>query len=167
MKQYAVDAAVFKPTNISVESATADGIQARIQGDLVLDAGRIKKAPVRNLGRFVTWIGREAETGQSEVEVHLPEYGNVLVGTASLPSIKVNIQNGHINHVNVLADLVAGDIPGIHAVAVDWLEGRLGHLRLQGTATVPLRSGILSLGEQTITHSITFHGRSRDSFFDK
>ncbi|OGM39891.1 hypothetical protein ABOM_011379 [Aspergillus bombycis] len=157
VKQYAVDAAVFKPTNISVESATADGIQARIQGDLVLDAGRIKKAPVRNLGRFVTWIGREAETGQSEVEVYLPEYGNVLVGTASLPSIKVNIQNGHINHVNVLADLVAGDIPGIRAVAVDWLEGRLGRLRVQGKATVPLKSGILSLGEQTITDSITFH----------
>lgn len=164
VKQYAVDATVFNPTNVSVESATADGIQARIQGDLVLDAGRIKKAPVRNLGRFVTWIGREVETGQSEVEVYLPEYGNVLVGTASLPSIKVNIQNGHVNHVNFLADLVAGDIPGIRAVAVDWLEGRLDRLRVQGKATVPLKSGILSLGEQTITDSITFHGKSRYSF---
>ncbi|KAE8136858.1 hypothetical protein BDV38DRAFT_283534 [Aspergillus pseudotamarii] len=157
VKQYAVDAIVFTPTNVSVESATADGIQARIQGDLVLDAGRIKKAPVRNIGRFATWIGREVETGQSEVEVYLPEYGNVLLGTASLPSIKVNIQNGHVNHVNFLADLVAGDIPGIRAVAVDWLEGRLGRLRVQGKATVPLKSGILSLGEQTITDSITFH----------
>ncbi|KAE8323386.1 hypothetical protein BDV39DRAFT_182418 [Aspergillus sergii] len=157
VKQYAVDAAVFNPTNVSVESATADGIQARIQGDLVLDAGRIKKAPVRNLGRFVTWIGREVETGQSEVEVYLPEYGNVLVGTASLPSIRVNIQNGHVNHVNFLADLVAGDIPGIRAVAVDWLEGRLDRLRVQGKATLPLKSGILSLGEQTITDSVTFH----------
>ncbi|KAE8353904.1 hypothetical protein BDV28DRAFT_132167 [Aspergillus coremiiformis] len=157
VKQYVLDATVFNPTNVSVESATADGIQARIQGDLLLDANRIQKAPVRNLGRFVTWIGREVESGQSEVQVYLPEYGNVLVGTASIPSIKVNIQNGHINHVDFLAELVAGDIPGIRAVAVDWLEGRLGRLRVQGKAAIPLKSGILSLGEQTITDDITFH----------
>ncbi|KAE8390651.1 hypothetical protein BDV23DRAFT_155021 [Aspergillus alliaceus] len=157
VKQYVLDATVFNPTNVSVESATADGIQTRIQGDLVLDAGRIRKAPVRNLGRFVTWIGKEIETGESEVQVYLPEYGNVLVGTASLPSIKANIQNGHINHIDFLAELVAGDIPSIRAVAVDWLEGKLGRLQVKGKATVPLKSGILSLGEQTIADSVTFH----------
>ncbi|KAF7586763.1 hypothetical protein BBP40_008356 [Aspergillus hancockii] len=154
VKEYAMDATVFKPTNVSVESATEDGIQVRIQGELVLDASRIKKAPVRNLGRFVTWIGREAETGQSEVQVYLPEYGNVLVGTASLPSIKVNIQNGHVNHVDFMAELAAGDIGGIRAVATDWLEGRLNRLLLQGKAEVPLKSGILSLGKETIAQSI-------------
>ncbi|KAE8150086.1 hypothetical protein BDV25DRAFT_155026 [Aspergillus avenaceus] len=155
VKQYALDATTFRPTNVSVESATADGIRARIQGDLVLDADRIDEGPVRNLGRFVTWIGREVETAPSEAQVYLPEYGNILVGTANLPPLKVNIQNGHINHVDFVADLVAGDIPGIRAVALDWLEGRLGHLRVQGKTTVHLKSGIFNLGEQAITESIT------------
>ncbi|PYH47482.1 uncharacterized protein BP01DRAFT_363894 [Aspergillus saccharolyticus JOP 1030-1] len=154
VKEYVKDATVFKPTNISIESTTTTGVRARIQGNLNLDARRIRKTPVRNLGRFVTWIGREVETGDSEVEVFLPEYGNVLVGTASLPPLKINIQNGHINHVDFIADLVAGDVQGIRSVALDWLDGRLGRVRLDGRATMHLKSGWLDLGAQTITDSI-------------
>ncbi|PYH77195.1 hypothetical protein BO82DRAFT_345406 [Aspergillus uvarum CBS 121591] len=154
VKEYVKDATVFNPTNVSIESTTATGVRARIQGNLILDAQRIRKRPVRDLGRFVTWIGREVETGESEVEVHLPEYGNVLVGTASLPPLNINIQNGHVNHVDFIADLVAGDVQGIRSVALDWLDGRLGHVRVDGRATMHLQSGLLDLGTQTITDSI-------------
>ncbi|KAF9887854.1 hypothetical protein FE257_009514 [Aspergillus nanangensis] len=156
VKQYAQEAVVLKPTNLSIESATADGMRTRIRADVVLDADRVRKSPVRNLGRFVTWIAREVETGQSDVQVYLPEYGNVLVGTASVPSVKLRIQNGHVNHIDFFADVVAGDIPGIRSVAMDWLEGRLGHLRVKGAATLHLTSGILSLGEQLLSDSVTF-----------
>ncbi|RAL09018.1 uncharacterized protein BO97DRAFT_445840 [Aspergillus homomorphus CBS 101889] len=154
VKEYVKDATVFQPTNVSIDSTTATGVRARIRGNLILDAQRIRKTPVRNLGRFVTWIGREVETGESEVEVYLPEYGNVLVGTASLPSLNINIQNGHINHVDFVANLAAGDIQGIRSVAMDWLDGRLGRVRLDGKATMHLKSGLLDLGVQTITDSV-------------
>ncbi|EAW10186.1 uncharacterized protein ACLA_046520 [Aspergillus clavatus NRRL 1] len=159
VKEYAKEAAVFHPTEISIDSATADGLRTRVQGEFVLDANRVQKQPVRTLGRLVTWIGREVETGQSEVQVYLPEYGNILVGTAYIPSIKFNIRNGHTNNVDFLADLTAGDIQGIRAVAGDWLEGRLGQLRVKGRATVHLKSGLFGLGEQTLSDSVTFEDK--------
>ncbi|GIC91202.1 uncharacterized protein Aud_007644 [Aspergillus udagawae] len=156
VKEYAKEAAVFRPTDISINSTTEDGVRTRIQGKFVLDADRVQKRSVRTLGRLVTWISREVETGQSEVQVYLPDYGNILAGTASLPSIKVNVQNGHTNNLDFLADLIAGDLVGIRAVADDWIEGRLGQLRVNGKAIVPLKSGLLSLGEQIVTDSVTF-----------
>lgn len=158
VKRYAEEATVFKPTHLSIDSATSDGVRARVEGEFVVDANRVQRRTVRNLGRMATWIGREVETSQSDLEVYLPEYGNVLVGTASLPSIKVNVRNGHTNHVDVLADLATGNIPGIRAVAMDWLEGRLGQLRVKGKATLHLKSGLLSLGRQTVFKSIAFEG---------
>ncbi|KAL4937550.1 hypothetical protein BDV06DRAFT_232533 [Aspergillus oleicola] len=157
-KQYVKEAAVFKPTNLSVESATSEGVKTRVQADVVLDANRVRSAPVKNIGRFVTWIGSEVETGESHVDVYLPEYGNALVGSATLPPIKISIRNSHVNHLDFEADLVAGKVEGLHSIAVDWLEGRLEHLLLQGKATLHLKSGLLSLGEQSLVDSITYKG---------
>ncbi|KAL6234197.1 hypothetical protein BDW75DRAFT_212950 [Aspergillus navahoensis] len=158
VKQYVKEAAVFKPTNLSVVSATSEGVRARVQGDVVLDANRVESGSARNIGRFVTWIGREVETGQSEVNVYLPEYGNVLVGSASLPSIRISIRNGHVNHLDFEADLVAGSVEGLRSVAVDWLKGRLDRLLLHGSVILHLKSGLLSLGEQTLDDSMVFEG---------
>ncbi|KAL5050318.1 hypothetical protein BDW71DRAFT_173608 [Aspergillus fruticulosus] len=161
VKQYVKEAAVFKPTNISVVSATSEGVKTRVQGDVVFHANRVESGSARNIGRFVTWIGREVETGQSEVNLYLPEYGNAPVGSASLPSIKISIRNGHVNHLDFEADLVAGSVEGLRSVAVDWLEGRQDRLLLQGSVILHLKSGLLSLGEQTLHHSIVFE---RDDF---
>ncbi|KAL3437687.1 hypothetical protein BDV09DRAFT_161745 [Aspergillus tetrazonus] len=158
VKQYVKEAAIFRPTNLSVVSATSEGVRARVQGDIVLDADRVKSESARNIGRFVTWIGKEVETGQSEVIVRLPEYENALVGSASLPSIKVSIRNGHVNHLDFEADLIAGDIEGLRSVAVDWLEGRLDRLLLHGSVILHLKSGLLSLGEQILDDSVVFEG---------
>ncbi|KAJ5673866.1 hypothetical protein N7462_009305 [Penicillium macrosclerotiorum] len=156
VKEYAQEAAVFKPTALSIDSTTPDGVRARIQGDFVMDANRVKNKHMRNFGRFITWIATEVETGESNVDVYLPEYGNILVGNAALPSIKVNIRNGHQNHVDFLADLHAGDIQGIHSIAMDWIEGRLGRLSIRGKATIHLKSGLISMGTQVITDTVTF-----------
>lgn len=158
VRRYAEEAAVFKPTHLSIDSSTANGVRARVQGDFAVDANRAQRGTVRNLGRLATWIGREAETSQSDLEVYLPEYGNILVGTASIPSIKVNIRDGHTNHVDFMANLAAGDIPGIRAVAMDWLEQRLGRLRVNGKSTLKIKSGIFNLGMQKVARSITFEG---------
>lgn len=158
VQEYGQKAAVFKPTAISIDSTTPDGVRARVQGDFVMDSGRVKSKPVRGIGRLATWIAREIETSPSNVEVYLPEYGNVLVGTAAVPTIKLNVRNGHHTTVDFLADLQAGDIQGIHAVAIDWIEGRLGRLSLKGKATVGLKSGLIVLGTQVLTHNVIFEG---------
>lgn len=159
VKEYAKEAALFKPTALSIDSTTPDGVRARVQGDFVMDADRVKSQPMRNFGRFATWIAREIETGPSDVDVYLPEYGNVLVGKAAVPSIKVNIRNGHHNHVDFLTDLTAGDTKGVHSIVMDWIEGRLGRLSIKGRATLHLKTGPISLGTQTITDTITFEGQ--------
>lgn len=158
VKEYAQEAAVFKPTALSIDSTTQDGVRARVQGDFVMDARRVKKKPMRDFGRFMTWIAREVETSESDVDVYLPEYGNILVGNAHLPSIKVNIRNGHQTHVDFVTSLTAGDIKGLHSIARDWIEGRLARLSVRGKATLHLKSGIIGLGTQTLTDTVTFEG---------
>jgi len=156
VEQYAQQAVVFDPTSLSIDSFTPTGVRARIEGNFMMDARRVQKKPVRDLGKFFTYIAREAESGESEVEVLLPEYGNVALGTARVPAIKVDLRNGHRTHVDFLSDLQPGDIDGIRRIANDWIEGRLGQLRALGRAQVPLKSGIFSLGKQTIRQEMLF-----------
>ncbi|KAI9815062.1 MAG: hypothetical protein M1827_002905 [Pycnora praestabilis] len=159
VEQYAMQAMVFEPTNLSIDSFTTTGVRARVQGTFELDASRVKKSAVRNVGRAGTWVARQIESGKSNVDVYLPEYGNVLLGTAAIPQILVNIRNGHTTYIDFLTDLEPGDINGIRRVANDWLDGRLGQLRVQGKADVAFKSGIFHLGTQTISESLVFEGQ--------
>jgi len=158
-EEYAKQSLVIEPTSLSIETFTPIGVTARIQADFKLDASRVKSDAVRNLGRFGTWIAREVESKESKVEVYLPEYGNLLVGTAIVPPVVVNIRNGQITHVNFTADLLPGDMTGIRGVVNDWLDGRLGQLRVQGKADISLKSGIFPLGTQSISESLVFEGQ--------
>ena len=159
MEEYAKEAMVFEPTDLSIDSLTSSGVKARVQGDFSLDATRVHKKPVRDLGRFGAWIARAVESKQSTVKVYLPEYGNLLLGTADVPGVVVDIRNGHTTRVDFISDLVAGDIDGIRQIANDWIEGRLGQLRVQGLAEVGLKSGLFSLGTQKISQSLLFKGQ--------
>ncbi len=159
VEEYATQAVLFEPTRLGINSFTESGVRAHIEGDFIMDASRVKKKSVRDFGRFATWIAREVETAPTDVEVSLPEYGNVVLGAARIPSIKVNIRNGHTTHVDFLTDLEPGEVDGIRRIANDWLEGRLGQLRVRGKADVAIRSGIVRLGKQTIEQSLVFQGR--------
>jgi hypothetical protein len=159
VEEYAKEALVVDPTSVSIDSFTATGVRARIQGDFVLDGSRVHKKPVRDLGRAGTWIVKEVESGESKVEVYLPEYGNLLLGTAEIPPLKVNVRDGHYTHLDFVADLEPGDVDGIRRIANDWLDGRLGSLAIKGVASVPLKSGILMLGTPTVSLSLLFKGK--------
>lgn len=156
VEDYATQAATFEPTSLSIHSFTTTGVKARIQGDFTMDAAKVKKKPVRDLGRFGTWIAREVESGQSHVDITLPDYGDVVLGTAVIPRMKVDIRNGHTTHVDFLSDLSPGSVDGIRRIAKDWVDGKLGQLRVIGTASLPLKSGLVNLGMQTISQSMTF-----------
>ena len=158
VEEYAKAATVFEPTDLSIDSFTTSGVRARIKGKFRLDGSRVEKKSVRDLGRAGTWIARAVESRESRVKVYLPEYDNILLGTATVPPITVDIRDGHITPIDFLTDLEPGDVDGIRRIANDWIDGRLGSLRVQGQADVPLKSGIFNLGTQSITETLLFKG---------
>lgn len=158
VKEYAKDAIVFEPTDLSIDSFTSSGLRVRIQGDFSLDASRVRKKSTRDLGRLGTWILKAVNSKPSEIRVSMPEYGNILLGVAEVPSIAVDIRNGHTTHIDFLSDLVPGDVDGIRQILNDWLDGRLGQIRVQGVIEIRLESGILSLGKATISKSLVLQG---------
>ncbi|KAF2269282.1 hypothetical protein CC78DRAFT_509473 [Lojkania enalia] len=158
IEEYAMQAADFQPTKLSLDSLTGTGVRVQVEGDFVMDASKVEKQSVRNFGRFGTWIAREVESGPAKVEVYLPEYGNVLLGTASIPPVKVNVRNGHINHISFFADLEPGNFDGIRNIANDWMDGRLGRIRIKGKAEVPLKTGLIHLGTQSIEQALVLQG---------
>ena len=160
VEEYAREATVFEPTDLSIESFTSTGVRAKIRGDFTIDGARVQKKPVRDLGRAGTWIARAVESKQSKIKVLLPEYGNLLLGTAQVPPIVVDIRDGHTTHLDFLSDLAAGDLDGIRRMANDWLDGRIGDLYVKGVAEVPLKSGIFGLGTQSIVETIMLKGES-------
>lgn len=158
VEEYTKEAMVFEPTGLSIDSFTSTGVKARIQGDFTLDGSRVQKKSVRDLGRAGTWIARSVESKKSRVEVFLPEYGDVLLGYAIVPPIVVGIRDGITTHVDFVSELSAGDLDGIRRMAHDWVEGRIGKLSVRGVADVPLKSGIFSLGTQSLSQTIVFGG---------
>lgn len=160
VEEYAKEALVIEPTNLSIDSFTSTGVRARVQANFRMDASRVKNKDVRNIGRFGTWLAREVESKESKVEVYLPELGNILLGTAVVPRVVVDIRNGHTTGIDFLTDLEPGDIERLRQVANDWLEGRLHKVRVLGKANVGLKSGLISLGTQSISESLEFEGQS-------
>ncbi|KIX04571.1 uncharacterized protein Z518_05441 [Rhinocladiella mackenziei CBS 650.93] len=158
IEEYAKEGVVFEPTKLSIDSFTALGIRARIQGTFYMDASRVHNKATRELGKFGTWIAREVKSGESEVHVFLPEYDGVLLGRATLPPVTVNIRNHHYNHVDVLTDLEPGDLDGARQLAKDFIDGKLNEITIEAVATVPIQSGIIKLGRQTISQVLQFQG---------
>ncbi|RDL37769.1 Uncharacterized protein BP5553_05202 [Venustampulla echinocandica] len=158
VEEYAKEALVIEPTNLSIDSITSTGVNARIQASFRMDASRVANEHIRNIGRFGTWIAHKVETQEAKVEVYLPEYGNLLIGTATVPRVVVNIRNGETTLIDFIAALEPGNIEGIRQVANDWLEGRLGTLRVLGKTNVGLKTGLIPLGTQTISESLMLEG---------
>jgi len=158
VQEYVKEALVFEPEKVSIDSFTAVGVRARIQGTFWLDASKVHKKSVRDLGRAGTYIAKEVESGASHVEVYLPEYGNVLLGKAALPPVKFNIRNKHYNHIDIVTDLEPGDVEGIRRVANDWVDGRLSRVAVEAVAHIPVKSGLFKLGTQSVTTSLVVGG---------
>ncbi|KIW95511.1 uncharacterized protein Z519_04096 [Cladophialophora bantiana CBS 173.52] len=158
IKEYAKEALVFEPTKLSIDSFTSLGIRARIQGDFYMDASRVHNKATRDLGRFGTWIAKEVKSGESKVNVYLPEYDNILLGTVTIPPIRVTIQNHRLNHLDFFADLEPGDLDGFRRLAKDFMDRRLDEITVDAVVTVSLQSGLIRLGKQTISQTLQFQG---------
>jgi hypothetical protein len=163
-REYALQALVLEPRDLSIDSFTKNGVRARVQASVGFDANRVSSVAVRSFGRAGTWIAKRVECDASTVRVYAPEYGNALLGVAALPPIVLDIRNGHVNDLDFLADLKPGELDGIRSIANDWLYGRLDRLKVQGTAAVGLKSGLLSLGTQSISQSFALEGQQLSTF---
>ena len=159
MQEYAVQATTVDIDSV-VPEFTPTGARARVRATFSLRSSRVQNSLVRRVGVLGTWIAREVETGESQLKVTLPEYGDVLLGTAQIPPIKVNIRNGYKTHLDFAADLQApSNADGIQSLADDWLKGMLDHLKVIGEVSLQLRSGIIRLPSQNILQAITIQGK--------
>lgn len=156
VQEYAKAAAVVEPTKLSLESITTSGVRARVEADFRLDGNRVANDHVRRIGRATTWIAKKLGTEQTKVNVYLPDYGSILLGSAVIPPLVVNLRDGETTKFDFVADIVPGDVESIRVIANEWLEGRLEKLRLRGKADLTLKSGFLPLGTHTIAESLVF-----------
>jgi len=160
VEEYAKQALVLEPTNLALESITADGVRARIQANFRLDGQRVSNEHVRRVGRAATWLVGQLGTEETKINVYLPEYNNILLGTAGLPPLVVSVMDGRNNEVDFVADLIPGDANGIRTIANDFLDGKLDVLRLRGNADIRLKAGFIPLGTHSISESLTLEGQS-------
>ncbi|KAK3985795.1 hypothetical protein QBC44DRAFT_345051 [Cladorrhinum sp. PSN332] len=156
LEEYAKQAVVIEPTNLSLVSITTNGVRARIQANFRLDAQRVENIHVRRVGRAATWLVGQLGTEETKINIYLPEYNNVLLGTAAVPGLTVTIEDGRNNEVDIEADLIPGEAEGIRMITNEWLEGRLGTVRVKGTADIELKAGVIPLGKHSIAESMTF-----------
>lgn len=159
VEEYAKEAAVLEPTNLSLESITKDGVRARIQANFRLDGSKVRNEHVRRVGTAATWFVQELGTGPTSVSVYLPEYDNIKLGSADVPPITLNI-HGQNNAIDFVAELIPGAAEGIRTIANEWLEGRMDKLRLVGKADIKLKTGIIPLGTHAVSESLTVEGQS-------
>jgi len=157
VEEYAKQALVLEPTNLALESITADGVRARIQANIRLDAQRVRNEHVRRVGRATTWLVGQLATEETKVNVYLPEYDNLLLGKAGVPPLTVNLRDGKNNALDFVAELIPGDAEVVRTVANDFLEGKLDVLRLRGKADIQLKAaGFIPLGTHSISESLSF-----------
>ncbi|KAF9877779.1 hypothetical protein CkaCkLH20_04914 [Colletotrichum karsti] len=156
VEEYAKAAAVVEPTNLALESITTNGVRARVQANFKLDGSRVQDPTARRIGKLTTWIVRALGTEQTKVGVYLPEYENVLLGTAVVPPLTISIVDGQTTKVDFVAELSPGDAEAYRKVANEWLDGKLDQLKVLGKADIPLKSGILPLGTHPVSEVLVF-----------
>lgn len=160
VQEYVENAAVLEPTDLSVESLTADGVRARVKGTFKLDGARVTNDNARRIGRIATGIMRQLGTAETQLQLHLPHYDNALVGSAMLPPITLGLVDGQVTDLDFVADFVPGDTETARKVVNEWLRGNLDQLKVTGATALRLQSGILPLGTHNVSESMVFQGQS-------
>ncbi|KAH7157097.1 hypothetical protein EDB81DRAFT_788842 [Dactylonectria macrodidyma] len=156
VQKYAENAAVLEPTNLSIENITSTGIWARVQANVRLEGSRVEDKNSRRIGQAVTGLMRKLETDETTVHVFLPDYGDALGGTAVIPSLVVDIVDGHTTELNFVTNIQPGAAEDIRKIANDWLDGKLELLKVVGKTKIRLKSGIFPLGAHDVAETMVF-----------
>ncbi|KAI1388322.1 uncharacterized protein F4822DRAFT_242048 [Hypoxylon trugodes] len=156
VQEYAQEATVFEPTNLALESITMNGVRVRVQADFHLDGSRVSNDNVRRVGKATGWVAHQLESHETKVDVRLPEYDNLLLGSAIIPPVVLNLREGDVTKIDFVTEITPGGVEGIRIVATKWFNGDLDKLRLNGVADLSIKSGIIPLGTHTISESFVF-----------
>ncbi|KAI0972860.1 hypothetical protein F4678DRAFT_427170 [Xylaria arbuscula] len=156
VQEYAQQAAVIEPTSLSIDSITTDGVRARIQANFQLDGSRVENDHVRRIGRASTWVASQLGSEAATIDVYVPDYDNVLLGSATIPPLVVSLRDGVTTQFDFIADIRPGSVEGMRTIANDWLDGRLNNLRLNGKTDLSLKSGFIPLGTHTVFETLVF-----------
>lgn len=159
VEEYAKDAVQFTPEQLAVDEFTSDGARIDVRGDIAVDAKRVRKGFTRTVGRVATWIFGKVKSGHGDVEVLVPEFGDMVLGTAKVPPMVVNIRNGHTTAVAFKSEVKPGPASDLKMLADDWIKGRLGNLNVKGKIAVPLTVGLIPVGETRLSR--TFEVQSK------
>ncbi|KAI0411520.1 hypothetical protein F5X98DRAFT_357132 [Xylaria grammica] len=160
VEEYAQQAAVIEPTSLSIDSITTDGVRARIQANFQLDGSRVKNDHVRRIGRASTWVANQLGSEKAEIDVYVPDYGNMLLGSAIIPPLVVSLRDGTTTKFDFIADIRPGNVDGMRMIANDWLDGRLDKLRLNGKTNLSLKSGFIPLGTHAVSETLSFEANN-------
>ncbi|KAH8156309.1 hypothetical protein CIB48_g11938 [Xylaria polymorpha] len=160
VQEYAQQAAVIEPTSLSIDSITADGVRARIQANFQLDGSRVKNDHVRRIGRASTWVANQLGSDKAEIDVYVPDYGNILLGSAVIPPLVVSLRDGVTTQFDFIADVRPGNVEGMRMIANDWLDGKLDKLRLNGKTDLNLKSGLIPLGTHAVSETLVFEANN-------
>ncbi|KAI0999603.1 hypothetical protein K3495_g8596 [Podosphaera aphanis] len=158
IKIYANEALSIEPSRLTINSVTDSGVTAHVQAEVKINASRVQDRHVRDIGRLGTWVARKIEVQGSNVDMFLPEFGNMFIGTVMIPSVVLDVRNNHNTKLDFSVGIDLGDIAGLQRFVRDAVRGRLNQVRILGKAKVSLKSGIISLGTQSISKMMIFQG---------
>ncbi|KAK0386556.1 hypothetical protein NLU13_6391 [Sarocladium strictum] len=156
IQEYAEQASIIEPTDLSIESITPEGVRARIQGNFRLDSTRVANQNTRRIGRLVGGIFRKLQSDNTTVYVSLPHYDDIIIGSADFPPVTLSIVEGHNTAVDVVAEFKPGASTHIRMLVNEWFAGKLDTVKLTGFADVTLKSGIFPVGTHRLVDSMVF-----------
>ncbi|KAJ2995253.1 hypothetical protein NUW58_g1326 [Xylaria curta] len=113
VQEYAQQAAVIEPTSLSIDSITFDGVRARIQANFKLDGSRVKNDNVRRIGRASTWVANQLGSEKAEIDVYVPDYNDILLGSAVIPPLVISLRDGTTTQLDFIADVRPGNVEGM------------------------------------------------------
>ncbi|KOS23229.1 hypothetical protein ESCO_003583 [Escovopsis weberi] len=159
VKFYAERAAVLQPTGLSVEALTQDGVRARIQANFQMDGSRVNDTVAQFLGRMATGVVRKLDTEETTLQLYLPSYDNVLLGTVVVPSLTINLIDGTSTAMDFVTELSIRDSQVLRKIVNDWLDGQVKRLKVTGAMAISIRSGVLPLGTHEVVESMVFEAK--------
>ncbi|KAF3936429.1 hypothetical protein ABW19_dt0204158 [Dactylella cylindrospora] len=153
-QEYAKKATDIKLNSLSVDSFTPKGIRVRLQAQIRIDSTKSGNGLLQAFGVLAGSVARKVKVGSSEVTLYVPDYPDGLLGTATYPDVVIDLRDGHTTDIDILVDVVPGNLQGIKPVVDDYLAGKIHSLRIEGESDIPLQTGILPLGTHKIVQDI-------------
>jgi len=158
-QSYVQEATTYSLRNIQVKEFTESGVIAKAQVNITIDASRVASSSTRNIGHFVTNLIKHVYTLPCVVAILLPQYNGTQVALVSLPALRLDVRNRHINLLDVVSNVTITDESLAVQLAGDVLAGRRQEIQAIGETDVNIKAGDIPLGRHHVRQEVTIQGR--------